>query len=191
MDVFLHPCMMHLISLWNSLLLKHVTVLFTQTHLRIFSHFYSPSRAISHFFDMQLLMKCPLRIPMCCSLLGNGENRESAVWLFSFFFFFLFVTLAVLANEFLISTCVHVDGKSSKHESEKAEVWYKCLVGWRFFSSSSLCRANVGASLPGTCPWAAMGGGQRIHSAVAKLLSCVPGSALRAPCRVLQLRSSS
>lgn len=29
------------------------------------------------FFLSQLLMKCLSRIPMCCSLLGNSENREA------------------------------------------------------------------------------------------------------------------
>lgn len=42
----------------------------------------SLSRSLSQLlslssFPSQLLLKCPFRIPMCCSLLGNSENREA------------------------------------------------------------------------------------------------------------------
>lgn len=72
-------------------------------HFFIFMLSFSLSHAISLFLS-QLLMKCPLRIPMCCSLLGNSENREAGrVQRGSFF-----VMLALLLNTVLISTCAHV-----------------------------------------------------------------------------------
>lgn len=99
----IRPCMLCLISMQLSIVYISLYSLHKCIYVSITVYTCVPSFSllrISRFFHSQLLMKCPLRIPMCCSLLGNGENREAAVWLsFSFCFFpFLFVTLAPLTN---------------------------------------------------------------------------------------------
>lgn len=110
-------------------------------------HPFLKSSILSSFLS-RLLMKCPFRIPMYCSRLGNSESSEAGRVQSGRFFF---TTLPLLPNVLVINTCACIYGTCMAHTQQRVLGFFFFFFfnGGKIFLNTML--SGVDASGSSTC----------------------------------------